>query len=841
MEALNANNPMSVDDLNMSQETVELNVSVIEPHDSENYVNQTPIRKRKRGGMASYCESDSSWEDIGSDEEYKLDDDDDDDEDIPLRKKPRRFKSTPKNDSKLNKSGGSGRKAGRPPGSKNKPKNGQKNPSSAAGGHNIKKKKSKSQLNKETLQLNKETLQISNVDDNENVVAIVGQNEVDLNDSTLNPETSCGSPVKTNPRKESRKKLRRPHTWYKNKKKADKNSGVEYISKTSKNEMQIRRAKRVGPPCTCRQKCYVKVGEQNVQNLFKGYYELPTYNCKNQYLSQLITKIETKNQRLYGSENKSRVSHIFHYHVIVDGNKMKVCKTAFCNIFDIGKEKVEVVIKKTNSNGIVEPDRRGKHPHHNQVPEEMKEKANEHIMQMPVKKTHYTINSNPHKQYIDTPNRETHKWLYAKYREWLADNDPEVPPVKCSYYLEIYNTKFNLEIKPPKIDTCDTCHKLEQSIIKGNAEGKDTNELQKECDNHKEKANEAYDHLRQARDKKVWNPKEWLVLCMDLQQAHVIPKTNIGSNYYHSKANMYNFCIADVREKIPKCTFYVWEEYNGKKGSAEIYSCVYKYLQENVLHLNKEKRPKKLRIIADNCGGQNKSNTLVLALLRLVHLQEFDRIELAFLVPGHTYMPCDRKFGSVSRHLKRIDSISTPDALIHHLKHAEQDPLNVQRLEKKEIYNINVLTRKGVEKRCALIRRHGNSFQKASVIVMRKAWPNGYILKESFKIMDEDKEAVKINVNLPTAKQNLNLGRIQLQPKYPTQIKLKKNKMDGLQKVRLTLGDQGRWIDDLFAEQAYARDYKDDEEDLSLFPEETQGVDNILEDYEPVARIPSES
>ena len=45
MEALNANNPMSVDDFNTSQKTVELNVSVIEPHEphgSENYVNQTP-------------------------------------------------------------------------------------------------------------------------------------------------------------------------------------------------------------------------------------------------------------------------------------------------------------------------------------------------------------------------------------------------------------------------------------------------------------------------------------------------------------------------------------------------------------------------------------------------------------------------------------------------------------------------------------------------------------------------------------------------------------------------------------------------------------------------------
>ena len=81
--------------------------------------------------------------------------------------------------------------------------------------------------------------------------------------------------------------------------------------------------------------------------MFNGYYELPSYNCKNQYLAQLITKKETKNQRLYGSENKSRVSHIFTYHVIVDGNKIKVCKTAFLNIFDIGKEKAEVVVKKT--------------------------------------------------------------------------------------------------------------------------------------------------------------------------------------------------------------------------------------------------------------------------------------------------------------------------------------------------------------------------------------------------------------------------------------------------------------------------------------------------------------
>ena len=121
-------------------------------------------------------------------------------------------------------------------------------------------------------------------------------------------------------------------------------------------------------------------------------------------------------------------------------------------------------------------------------------------------------------------------------------------------------------------------------------------------------------------------------------------------------------------------------------------------------------------------------------------------------------MPCDRKFGSVARHFKRLDEITSPSSLIHHLTHAERDPLYVQRLKREEIYNINVLTRKDVQKRSVLVRSHGNSFQKASVIVMRPAWPNGYILKDSFKVMDEAKEAVKVYVNLPGAKQNLNLG-----------------------------------------------------------------------------------
>ena len=76
------------------------------------------------------------------------------------------------------------------------------------------------------------------------------------------------------------------------------------------------------------------------------------------------------------------------------------------------------------------------------------------------------------------------------------------------------------------------------------------------------------------------------------------------------------------------------------------------YLSEYV-YCNPERTQKKLRIVADNCGGQNKNQHLLMALLRMVHLGLFSRIELIYLVPGHSYMAPDRKFGNVATAKKK--------------------------------------------------------------------------------------------------------------------------------------------------------------------------------------------
>ena len=175
---------------------------------------------------------------------------------------------------------------------------------------------------------------------------------------------------------------------------------------------------------------------------------------------------------------------------------------------------------------------------------------------------------------------------------------PHIELVRKSYYKHIWNTCYNLSTKSPRVDKCDVCHNLETEIGQLKAAGRDSTDLQTQWNEHKAKANVAYQHLKDAKDNKIWISEEWIVICMDLQKTFLIPQTNYGSHYYYRKVNVYNFCITEVLTGTPH--FYIWTEYDGGKGSAEIYSCIYKWLQQN--EFNRRQRRMKLRIIADNCG-----------------------------------------------------------------------------------------------------------------------------------------------------------------------------------------------------------------------------------------------
>ena len=381
-----------------------------------------------------------------------------------------------------------------------------------------------------------------------------------------------------------------------------------------------------------------------------------------------------------------------------EGKKTYVCKVAFQNIHDITRDRIQEHNRKRTSTGVT-PDQRGRKTFNNRVTAEQSNLVHEHISQIPSRRSHYTIYRNEFKQYVNTPDKMSQMAFYRLYVEWLEMFHQDQVPVKSSKYCDIFNNCYNLEIVSPKIDVCDTCLNLKNEIQRCNKAGIDYAKYAKQLEDHKSKAELAYSHLKGAEDDTQWNEKEWLILCMDLQKTITLPKCNAGSHYYMSKLNVFNFCIHDVQKK--KSFFYVWEEFNGRKGSAEIYSCLYKFLNQHVFHLNgvavpKDKRPHKLRIICDNCGGQNKSNKIALALLRLVHQELFKRIELAFLVPGHTYMACDRKFGHISKQLKKQAVIGSPEDLIYNINVSQKMIGNVYKLERNDIVNLDVFAKKKI-------------------------------------------------------------------------------------------------------------------------------------------------
>jgi len=49
----------------------------------------------------------------------------------------------------------------------------------------------------------------------------------------------------------------------------------------------------------------------------------------------------------------------------------------------------------------------------------------------------------------------------------------------------------------------------------------------------------------------------------------------------------------------------------------------------------------------DNCGGQNKNNTMIMILMYLYEMRYFKKLTFLFLIAGHTKNACDRLFNSL--------------------------------------------------------------------------------------------------------------------------------------------------------------------------------------------------
>ena len=255
--------------------------------------------------------------------------------------------------------------------------------------------------------------------------------------------------------KTSRKRKRNEARWKRNAIKRARETGSSYTSYTG--ELVPEKTAPVDVPLCpekCRLKCSSRISNASRQELFDAYYSL---NCTAQDV-HLFQCISSRKPKLHLADASNQRLVTIYYTVVVDGGRVRVCKTAFQRMHSITKGKVDHIVRQHKA-GLTTavPSRRGMHSNRpNRVSEGRLEFVREHIRSFPADVSHYSRSCNPNRLYL-SPTLSTNS-MYDMYVGKCRESS-EVP-VSLKMYRDVFTGDFNLGFGSPKSDTCSRCETL---------------------------------------------------------------------------------------------------------------------------------------------------------------------------------------------------------------------------------------------------------------------------------------------------------------------------------------------------------------------------------------------
>lgn len=201
-------------------------------------------------------------------------------------------------------------------------------------------------------------------------------------------------------------------------------------------------------------------------------------------------------------------------------------------------------------------------------------------------------------------------------------------------FRHIFNTKFNLEFHPKRVDTKRTLYTKRTSLAM--------------VKHSKEIFNQTIEDAQN-------DPRNVGVLVFDLQRALEIPSISTSEACYRRLIWCYNLCVYD--EKRKKGYHYFWNESISSLGFQEISSCLKKHFENFV-----PKDAEKIILYSDACGGQNRNMRTTLMIKKMLSSWPYDQLESIkqrFFVSRHSYNSCDRCFGIIEKQKRNTEMIST--------------------------------------------------------------------------------------------------------------------------------------------------------------------------------------
>ena len=538
---------------------------------------------------------------------------------------------------------------------------------------------------------------------NVQVTAIIDSTSSSQNDtqtSTSAPsrqeETLQAQPSTSAPRRQEetlqiqtkfKKRQRNPDQWKRNIKKRKVNRGEEYTTKGG----NIKSARKTGPDCRCRMKCFDRVNETQRGIILKAFNDLENAQLQDAYLGACINSIPPKRSRPRNEAKrtgKGSRKWTYEYCVKPETIKVKVCFKAFMSMHGIGLTRAKRV--RTPGIALPIPDQRGRHGNHICISNKILDKIMVHINSFPKRESHYSRQNNLNRRYLDERLNVKRMWLlYLQENEpaqrilYHTDKKSMKPIVKYKYYLHIFNNCFNLTFGQPKSDTCPLCDKYD-ILLKAEDDIDKKKSIQKQRDLHQMRADSGYKTLNKyAQKSKTDDTME--VYTFDFQQNLPAPTLTAGDMFYSRMLWTYNFGLHDA--KTEDGIMHMWSEAEAGRGSSEVCSC----LRETLLKRHETHRADHLILFSDGCAGQNKNKAVMNFLFELAKHGVYKSIQHFFLFRGHTYLPNDRDFSHIEKR-KKVEKVKRPTDWEDIVKDSRlSQPFEVLFLDHKKFFNYKAL------------------------------------------------------------------------------------------------------------------------------------------------------
>lgn len=339
-------------------------------------------------------------------------------------------------------------------------------------------------------------------------------------------ETTEGEENSPTPKK-GKKRLCRTENWTSVKAKRLKNSGKSYKSRTGK----VMPAKVMGPPCPekCILGCSKKVSENDRAQLFKEYWEMSSLQRQRDFLGLCIEQLQVKYRRITAGEPRKPNCAFF---LVVNGNKIRVCKAFLIGTLGITERKLRTVItSRVSGNGIVVEDKRGKHGKHRKADEEIVKSVRDHIDGIPRTESHY-VRKETTREFIDGG------LTIAELHRHYSSGRSSVSKTAATYdmYARIFNTEYNIGFFIPRKDQCDLCEAYKNSV------GDDKQVFENKYHEHLEE--KELSRAEKDKDKERAKNKEVTLAVYDLQAVLPVPTGQTSAFFYKSRLNCYNFTVS---------------------------------------------------------------------------------------------------------------------------------------------------------------------------------------------------------------------------------------------------------------------------------------------------------